>query len=165
MVLTLPELAVSDQCRYSELQTGRAIVLGQVPAPPKYQGERDCDALLSHTPGVPASLREYLDGFEDAYGPPPKHVSRKPGCTLSNPTHNGKFEPESCYISHRNFWGNPVVTDASETILSVGTGEAVGTVKLSTRHSVRTRFAYQNNIDYLLVVESGTELKVYKIAP
>jgi len=58
-----------------------------------------------------------------------------------------------------------VTTELKDRITSVETGALIGTVKETTRDSVRSDFASLNGHDYLLVIEGGTQLKVYEITP
>jgi hypothetical protein len=50
-----------------------------------------------------------------------------------------------------------------ENIYSAKSGAQIGTIKETTRDTVNARFAEHDGRDYLLVLEGGTQLKVYEI--
>jgi hypothetical protein len=157
-VLSLPGLAVTDQCEYSEwTRTG---------SPTRREDEGSCKALLAHEGS--ASLSEFISGLEDH-----KEVSRNdenrrpPQCAFlgyaREVTRDGRYEREICLTSHRGFWGNPVVTKSVENIFSMNSGEQIGSVN-EPIDSVRSKFALVAGRDYLLVMEGGTRLMVYIIS-
>ncbi len=85
-------------------------------------------------------------------------------CRSAGTTQDGLFRLESCQtVGHSFFWENPTVTDVHQNVFSVKTGAQIGTVKETTRDTVNARFAEHDGRDYLLVLEGGTELKVYEI--
>jgi hypothetical protein len=157
VLLDLPDLTARDQCHYSE---SRVVVPGRTGAILRRDGERNCDELLARTPGGPISLSDYLDGLQDAFGLPRKYSQK---CLIEGTSHDGRFEIESCDDLHRNWWGTPVITMRNANIVSIKTSQQIGSVKETTHDSVESRFAYQNGRDYLLVLEGGTQLKVYEI--
>jgi len=140
--LSLPDLAVVDQCQYSEWMRSGAIV--------RREGEQDCAKLLGGR-----SLPDFLTALVDT------DELRRNGRLVSR---DGLFERESRQKSHRGFfWGNIVVTELVESIFSAHSGELLGSVKEPTHSSVRSRFASMNGRDYLLLMEGGTRLVIYEI--
>ncbi len=106
-VMSLPDLAVIDQCEYSEwVHTG---------SPTRREDESSCEALLAHD-GKSASLSEFIASLVDN-----KEVGRTderrrpPQCAFLGYARyispDGRYEREICQASHRGFWGNPVVTN------------------------------------------------------
>lgn len=85
-------------------------------------------------------------------------------CGSAAVTRDGLFRLESCQtMGHTFFWAYPTVTNRHENIYSMKTGALVGVVKETTRDTVSAGLAEVNGRDYLLVVEGGTQLKVYEI--
>jgi hypothetical protein len=85
-------------------------------------------------------------------------------CRSAGVTRDGLFRWESCQtMGHSFFWENPTITDRHENIFSTKTGAQIGVVKETTRDTVNSRFAEHDGRDYLLVMEGGTQLKVYEI--
>jgi hypothetical protein len=85
-------------------------------------------------------------------------------CRTAGVTRDGMFRWESCVTTGRSFfWEYPTITDRHENIFSVKTGAQIGTVKETTRATVSSSLAEHGGRDYLLVLEGGTELKVYEI--
>jgi hypothetical protein len=153
VLLNLPDLTMGEQCHYSEWMGGGKVI--------RREGERDCDALLSHTPGGPKPLSAFLDQLRDGYEPRPKELPRWAcSAAISN---DGRFRREICDDLHRNWWGTPVVTKAWEDVFSVNTGKKIGTVNKTTRDSDSSRFAEKNGRSYLLLMQGGTQLKVYEL--
>lgn len=158
-VLSLPGLAVIDECEYSEwIRTG---------SPVRREGEGSCVALLANNGGS-ASLSEFISGLVGNNEMSRTNESRRPPqCAFLGyaryVSDDGRYEREICQTSHRGFWGNPVVTKSVENIFSVNTGERVGSVN-DPISSVRSRFASVGGREYLLVMEGGTRLMVYLIS-
>jgi hypothetical protein len=141
-LLRLPDLVVSDQCKYSESGNRAAM---------RRDGELDCDGFLVRAPNHPASLQEFLDGLQNSF------------VSDDRISHDGLFRREVFKDSHRNWRGDPVVTKLREDIFARGTGKLAGSVKLTTRIPVDARFAKLNGRNFLLVVEGGIRLKAYEI--
>jgi hypothetical protein len=157
-VFSLPGLDVSDQCEYSEWSHGGS--------PPRRLEGDSCKTLLTHEGGFP-SVSAFVGSFDQT-----GEVSRTdwrarpPQCAFLGYARylslDGRYEREICLTSHRGFWGNPVVTKDVENIFSTETGLQVGSVDEPTS-SVDSRFASLNGQDYLLVMEGGTRLAIYRI--
>jgi len=141
-LLSLPDLVVSDQCKYTELGNGAAI---------RRDGEPDCDGFLVRAPSHPASLQEFLNGLQNSF------------VSADRISGDGLFRREVFKDSHRNWRGDPVVTKLREDIFAQGTAKQTGSVKLATRIPVDARFAALKGRDYLLVIEGGIRLKAYEI--
>jgi hypothetical protein len=138
--LTLPALAPSGACRFTETLEGRAWI----------PHDQDCG------PGLP----ELLDGLVDGYGRPRDRALPATNCTGST-SRDGRLRMESCPI-YRQSWlslGDPKVTYPQLKILSTETGAKIGAFE----GSGTARFAEHDGRDYLLVIEGGTQLKVYEI--
>jgi len=157
-VMSLPSLAVIDECEYVErARTG---------SPTRREGESSCAALLAHNGGS-ASLSDFIAGLADS-----KEVRRTdeqrrpPQCAFLGYARyiapDGQYEREICQESHRGFLGNPVVTKSVENISSVASGRMLGTV-VEPITSVESRFASFDGTEYLLVIEGGIRLMVYRI--
>lgn len=152
-VLSLPDLAVADQCQYSEwIRTGAAV---------RRDGEQGCTGLLGRAGGA-GSLSEFLSGFVDTDEARRTDRQATARCQPSYVSRDGRYEREICHDLHRGFWGNIVVTKSVENILSVKTGKQLGSINEPT-DSVRSRFASMNGHEYLLLMEGGTRLVVYEI--
>jgi hypothetical protein len=151
-VMDLPTLRVVGQCQFKEWMSSGTVE--------RREGEESCDGLLAPGSGGRVSVATYLDRLEDSYGFPRKRTPSPPCPVVA--TRDGKFELEFCQNFHKNFWGNPVVTDNRVNIRSLKAG-SVATVNLTSRDSVTTKLAYQSGRDFLLVVEGGTKLKVYEL--
>jgi hypothetical protein len=138
---TLPALAPNGSCHFTETLAGSAWV----------PHDQDCG------PG----LQGILDGLS-----PPRSSSLPSGppCAPATTSRDGWFRLESCQtMGHSFFLEYPTITDRHENLFSVKTGAQIGTVKETTRDSVNSRLAEHNGRDYLLVMEGGTQLKVYEI--
>ena len=99
--------------------------------------------------------RAISQGKESEYGYP---------CRSAGVTRDGLFRWESCQtMGHSFFLESPAIIDRHENIFSTKTGAQIGVIKETTRDTVNSRFAEQNGRDYLLVMEGGTQLKVYGI--
>jgi hypothetical protein len=153
VLLNLPDLTTKEQCHYAEWMRNGAVV--------RREGERDCDPLPSHAPGGPKPLSEFLDQLRDSYEARPKEAP-KPYCSATI-SPDGRFKDENCTDFHRNWWGNPVVTNAWEDIFSMRTRKQIGTVNITVRDSASSRFAELNGRNYLILMEGGTKLKVYEL--
>jgi hypothetical protein len=138
---TLPGLAADGVCRFTETLEGRTW------AP----HDQDCG------PG----LQELLDGLT------PTRSSFFPAgspCRSAGVSRDGQFRWENCETDGRSFfWENPTVTDRHVNIFSAKSAAQIGVVKETTRDSVDSRFAEHDGRDYLLVMEGGTQLKIYEI--
>ena len=85
-------------------------------------------------------------------------------CGSAGVMRDGLFRLESCQtMGHTFFWEYPTITNRDENIYSTKTGALVGAVKETTHDPVSAGLAEVNGRDYLLVVEGGTQLKVYGI--
>lgn len=158
-VMSLPGLAVIDQCEYSEwVRTG---------SPTRREGESSCEAMLAHNGGS-ASVSEFIAGLAEDSKEARRTDERRrpPQCAFLGYDRyispDGRYEREICQASHRGFWGNPVVTKSVENIFSVYGGEQAGSIDEPIT-SVDSRFASVGGREYLLVVEGGTHLMVYTI--
>ena len=109
-----------------------------------------------------ASLPDFLEGVVITDEVPQTDRILTPKCRLSYLSSDGQFERDICQHSHRGFWGNAVVTQSGESIVSLKTGKQVGFINEPT-DSVRSRFASLNGREYLLLMEGGTRLIVYVI--
>ncbi len=83
-------------------------------------------------------------------------------CDPADTTRDGRLRGEFCQNIRRGFF-NPVVTDQHVNIFSAQTGAQIGVIKETTRDTVGARLAEHGGRDYLLVMEGGTQLKVYEI--
>jgi hypothetical protein len=153
VLLNLPDLTTSEQCHYSEWMGAGKVI--------RREGEQDCDALMSHSPGGPKPLAGYLDQLRDSSELHPKEPTRW-ACSAAIST-DGRFKREICDDIHRNWWGSPVVTKAWEDVFLVSTGKKVGTVNKTIRDSDNSRFAEKNGRNYLLLMQGGTKLNVYEL--
>ena len=166
-ILSLPALAVTGQCEYSEWsRTG---------SPTRREDEGSCAALLAYSYGS-ASLSAFLSTLTsmnktEVNGS--KEVAltdqrqRPPQCAFlgyaRSASSDGRYEREICLTSHRGFWGTPVVTKSVENIFAVKTGELIGSVDEPVT-SIRSTFVSAGGREYLLVMEGGTRLMVYTVA-
>lgn len=158
MVLTVPDLTVEGQCRYSEAGRGDSWTAAD--------DNGACGAMLGSVTDGPISLRDYIETLQDAYGFPVHRAAPAAPCPGSGTTRDGRFKKESCEKYHLSAWNRNVVIDESkENILSADSGELVGAIEETTHNSVNSHFAEQNGRDYVLVMEGGTKLKVYEIKP
>jgi hypothetical protein len=86
-------------------------------------------------------------------------------CQSAGVTRDGLFRWESCQtMGHSAFLESPTITDRHENVFSTKTGAQIGIVKETTRDSVNSRLAEHDGRDYLLVLEGGTNLKIYEFA-
>jgi hypothetical protein len=94
------------------------------------------------------TLQELLDGLE-----PPRRseLLGAPPCSPAGTSRDGLYGLDSC--------GSRVA------IYSAGTGALVGAINETTRDSMHSDFASLHGHNYLLVIEGGTQLKVYEITP
>ena len=102
------------------------------------------------------SARVVRQGEDNKYGYP---------CDSAGVTRDGLFRLESCQtMGHTFFWEYPTITNRHENIYSTKTGARVGAVKEPRARRLALGLAEVSGRDYLLVVEGGTQLKVYEIA-
>jgi hypothetical protein len=156
-LLTLPDLTNAGECHYRE-----ALHCGG-----NSRDDRSgaCADMLRRTQGDSISLSDFLNVFSSFYElrlkDPLKHR-----CPTTGITRNGRFEKESCFgFPTRTFWGNPgKPSEYRENILSLKTGQQVGTINELGKESVLSQFADRDGRDYLIVIDSGTRLKIYLIA-
>jgi len=137
---SIPNLSKTAACHFSETLSGASWI-------PR---DEDCGP----------SLQSLLDGLR------PRHsqtLPTGPPCHAGESTPDGLYRIETCNDFHRNFWGNPVVTDLRENVYSVSTGALLGAVKETVHDTVSSGLAQHDGNDYLLVMEGGTRLKVYEI--
>jgi hypothetical protein len=96
------------------------------------------------------ALSKLLDGLVDSRGLPFSGISsHNPDCEVTAASRSGRFRTEDC----KNQPGS---------IISVKNGVRIGTINETTR-SLDARFAEHDGRDYLLVLEGGTQLKIYEI--
>ena len=165
-VLSLPDLAVTDQCEYSEWsRTG---------SPTRREDEGSCAELLAHSDGS-ISLSVFLSALtstdqtevngSNEVGRTDQR-QRPPQCAFLGyarwASSDGRYEREICLTSHRGFWGTPVVTKSVENIFAVKTGEPIGSVDEPVT-SIRSTFVKAGGREYLLLMEGGTHLMVYAV--
>lgn len=165
-LLSLPTLAVADQCEYSELtRTG---------SPTRREDNGSCATLLAHSDRS-ASLSAFIssltnkkteaNGRKEMDRTDQRH--RPPQCAFLGyarfASSDGRYEREICLTSHRGFWGSPVITKSVENIFDVKTGELIGSVDEPVT-SVRSTFVSAGGREYLLSMEGGTRLMVYTVA-
>ena len=157
-VLSLPTLAVTDQCEYTEwARTG---------SPTRREDKGTCAELLAHD-ARSASLSEFIGSLvENKEGIRTDESHRPPHCAFLGYARyvspDGRYEREICLTSHRGFWGTPVVTKSVENIFAVNTGTQIGSV-VEPVTSVSSTFASVAGRQYILVMEGGTHLMVYAI--
>lgn len=164
-LLSLPTLAVSDQCEYSEWsRTG---------SPTRREDNGSCATLLAHS-DRPASLSAFIsslidekteaNGSKEMDRTDQRH--RPPQCAFLRyarvASSDGRYEREICLRSHRGFWGSPVITDSVENTFDAKTGELIGSVNEPVT-SVRSTFVSAGGREYLLSMEGGTHLTVYQV--
>jgi len=155
--LTLPDLTSAGESHYREELT----CAGRVREDP---GESTV-ALLARTQGAPVRLADFLDVFSNFHAIYGQKDPLKHRCPTTGITRDGEFEKESCYgPPTRTFWGNPgKPAEWRENILSLRTGQQVGTVDELIGDSVDSQLADHDRQNYLLIVEGGTRLKIYAI--
>jgi hypothetical protein len=157
--LALPGLNVIDGCEYSEWSTG---VLGSGTL---LENENACAGLVKNA-GV-ASLQEYLRAFINNDEELERGRVRPAECAFltyaSYVSRDGRLRRELCTSGHRSFWGNFVVSNARENVLSAETGKKLGSIKWPNSYPLQARFAIADGQDYLVVMEGGTRLRVYHI--
>jgi hypothetical protein len=122
-------------------------------------GEHSVDSsgyLILETPISRGTQARVLRQGEDSkYGYP---------CGTVAVTRDGLFRWESCQtMGHSFLCENPTITDRHENIFSTKTGAQIGVIKETTRDTVGAGLAEHEGRDYLLVLEGGTQLKVYEI--
>jgi len=143
--LTLPDLVPDGSCRFSETIKGK---IGEKRSFEMH--DQDCGS-------------ERLDGLVAGDGVPwNRRMIHPDGCGDLPASGDALFRAEFCQTIRRGLL-NPVVTDQHVTVLSTKTGSQIGIIKEATRDTVNSRFAQQDGRDYLLVMEGGTQLKVYEI--
>jgi len=138
---SIPSLTPAGTCHFSETLSGASWI----------PHDQDCGP----------SLHPLLDGLRPLRD---QTLPAGPPCGPAGSTPDGLYRIESCSDFHRNFWGNPVVTEMHENVYRVSTGAPIGTVKETVHNTVNSRLAEHDGHDYLLVMEGGTFLKVYEIA-
>ena len=155
----MPGLEVVEGCEYAEWSTG---VLG---SGMHLENEGPCSGLVKNA-GV-ASLQEYLRAFIDNDEALERGRPRPAECAFltyaSYVSRDGRLRRELCTSGHRGFWGNFVVSNATENVFSAETGKRLGSIKWPSSHPLQSRFATTDGQDYLLVMEGGTLLRVYHI--
>jgi len=159
LILSLPELVITNQCSYSKEFPSGSLSQHDVV---------QCNSLLTYQQSGSLPLAAYLAELKNSRGKWVKDITSDPtkrrlcgGVVALTP--DGRFKWESCQDVHRNWWGNPKLYARWGNFFSVKTGKQLGTLRETTHDSVDACLSEQNGRDYMLVVEGGGKLKVYEI--
>jgi hypothetical protein len=163
----VPDLSQRWQCQYSEgLYSGRVVWR---------KGEENCGSLLKVPNSGFSTVAEYLSGLR--YGNETERQGYRAdaqwaytlgmhdvNCGSTYLSSDGQLQKVSCASLRRAFWAGMVATKVVERISEVKTGRQVGLIEETTRDTVKSRLAVLDGVSYLLVVEGGTRLRVYRIS-
>jgi hypothetical protein len=156
--LLLPELTVTNHCEFSEWMNTGVVV--------RRENENNCASLLGDAHA--SSLADYfLSSIATDEATQSNDRARPGNCTFltysSTISRDGRLRRELCTDGHRGFWGNFVVSHARENIFSAETGQHLGSIDEPSDHRLQWRFATTDRGDFLLSMEGGTRLRVYRV--
>ncbi len=153
--LSIPQLQIEGQCQYTETNLVYDWAVRD--------NGGSCSSILGTTEGSGEALKAYIESLKDEFGYPlHSYAANQSG--INTVTRDGRFAMESVEKHHLTVWNrNFVLDEKTDNIVLRESGKSVGVVHESVRNTDESRFADQNGKNYLLIMESGTRLKVYAI--
>jgi hypothetical protein len=148
---TLPELMPLGSCQFRETLEGADFV----------PHDKDCGPSLEDLLAALSPKRDHSLGlrYPDRNVPPTGST-----CRLGAASSDYRFRMENCGEYGRNVWtGSGTYRNPHVNILYTNGESVAGVIGETTRDSVHEAFAEHNGRDYLLVLEGGTNLKIYEI--